>query len=167
MYYTRFDTRFCEIILAGDENGLAHLHMNTGEGSRQFDIVEDWELRPDFFSEIETQVMEYLDGQRTDFHILLNPQGTDFQKKVWSRLQSIPYGTLATYSDIARALGNVKGARAVGAANSKNPIPLIIPCHRVIGVDGNLTGFAHGLTIKEKLITLEKKTIQQGKDPKG
>ncbi len=155
MYYTKFNTRFCEVILAGDEKGLTHLHLNTGEGSRQFEIQKDWDLKPDFFDVIKSQILEYLDGKREVFDVPLNPEGTEFQKKVWTQLRKIPFGRLASYGEIAKRLGNPKASRAVGAANGKNPIPLIIPCHRVVGANGSLTGFAHGLAIKEKLIGLE------------
>ena len=155
MYFTKFNTRFCEIILAGDEKGLAHLHLNTGEGRRQFGIQESWEFKPEFFEDAQAQILEYLGGKRETFDIPLNPAGTTFQKKVWEQLRTIPYNSLASYGEIARKLGNPKASRAVGAANGKNPIPLIIPCHRVVGANGSLTGFAHGLAIKEKLIALE------------
>lgn len=155
MYYTKFNTRFCEVILAGDEKGLAHLHLNTGEGSRQFEIQKDWNLKPEFFDNIKSQILEYLEGKRDVFDVSLNPEGTEFQIKVWTQLRKIPFGRLASYGEIAKRLGNPKAARAVGAANGKNPIPLIIPCHRVVGANGCLTGFAHGLGIKEKLIGLE------------
>ncbi|GAB6147081.1 methylated-DNA--[protein]-cysteine S-methyltransferase [Desulfocicer niacini] len=158
MYYTKFNTRFCEVILAGDEKGLSHLHLNTGEGSRKFGIQEEWELKPAFFEDIKTQILEFLDGSRKTFDVRLNPAGTEFQKKVWEQLRKIPFGHLASYGEIAKQLGNPKASRAVGAANGKNPIPLIIPCHRVVGANGDLTGFAHGLAIKEKLIGLEKGT---------
>ncbi len=156
MYYTIFNTRFCEIILAGDRNGLAHLHLKTGESRRQFILSEDWTHRPDFFSDIQTQIIEYLDGRRHTFDVVLNPAGTPFQKKVWRQLRKIPYGQLVCYSDIAKKLGNPNASRAVGAANGKNPIPLIIPCHRVIRADGSLGGFSSGLAIKKQLITLER-----------
>lgn len=155
MYYTKFNTRLCEIILAGDEKGLVHLHLNTGQGSRQFEIQDSWELKPEFFEDTQSQILEYLAGKREVFEVSLNPAGTEFQKKVWEQLRTIPYNSLAGYGEIAKKLGNPKAARAVGAANGKNPIPLIIPCHRVVGANGNLTGFAHGLAIKEKLIALE------------
>lgn len=157
MYYTKFNTRFCKVILAGDEKGLAHLHLDTGEGRRQFEIQDSWAFDPDFFEDIKRQVLEYLDGKRKTFNVILNATGTQFQKKVWAQLCNIPYGTLVSYNDIAKKLDNSKASRAVGAANGKNPIPLIIPCHRVIGTNGSLTGFAHGLNIKKKLIDLERK----------
>ncbi len=159
MYYTRFNTRLCPIILVGDEKGLVHLHLNTGQDSRPFEIQDCWVLKPEFFKEIQSQILEYLAGQRSVFHVCLNPAGTEFQKKVWVQLRTIPYNTLVSYGDIARKLGNPKAARAVGAASGKNPIPLIIPCHRVVGANGRLTGFAHGLALKEKLIAMEQRAV--------
>ncbi|GAA0182479.1 methylated-DNA--[protein]-cysteine S-methyltransferase [Clostridium sediminicola] len=155
MYYTRFNTRFCEIILVGDEEGLTNLHLNTGEGKRTFEILDEWILNDDFFTEIINEIEEYFNGKRKTFNVKLNPQGTDYQKKVWNELCKIPYGEVYTYKQVATRIGNEKASRAVGMANSKNPIPLIIPCHRVVGSNGKLTGFAHGLTIKKKLIKHE------------
>lgn len=157
MYVTQFHTRFCDIILAGNEHGLSHLHLNTGEGSRQFEVLPTWKRNHRFFQETITQLLEYLDGTRQQFHVAINPQGTVFQKQVWEELCRIPYGMLKSYGEIASALGNEKAARAVGNASSKNPIPLIIPCHRVVGANGRLTGFAHGISIKKQLIGLEQK----------
>ena len=155
MYYTRFDTPFCEIILVGNEEGLSNLHLNTGEGKRSFEISKEWILNETFFADTINQIKEYFRGKRTQFSVIINPQGTEFQKRVWRNLCKIGYGELCTYKDIAKAIGNEKAARAVGMANSKNPIPLIVPCHRVIGTNGKLTGFAHGLAMKERLINLE------------
>lgn len=163
MFYSRWETRFCEMIAVGDEDGLAILHMNTGEGKRSFEISDEWIRNEEFFSEVRRQVDEYLAGRRSGFALKLNPHGTAYQKKVWRALSKIPYGDLVTYKEIAKEVGNEKASRAVGMANSKNPIPLIVPCHRVVGASGKLTGFAHGLKIKEELIFHEKLTmIYQG-----
>lgn len=155
-FYTRFPAPLCEVILAGDEHGISHLHLCTGEGKRVFDISPEWVRNDAFFNDIARQVKEYMEGKRKRFDVRCNPSGTDFQKKVWRELTAIPYGELRTYGEIAKNIGNEKACRAVGMANSKNPIPLIVPCHRVVGTGGKLTGFAHGLTIKEQLIRLEK-----------
>jgi len=155
MYYTTLNTKLCEIILVGDELGLTNLHLNTGEGKRTFEISKEWIENNDFFKETINQIEEYLKGDRKEFNIKLNPKGTEYQKKVWDELCKIPYGSLYTYKNIATSIGNEKASRAVGMANSKNPIPLIIPCHRVVATNGKLTGFAHGLKIKEKLINFE------------
>lgn len=102
------------------------------------------------------QLTEYFRGQRKSFDIPIAPEGTDFQHKVWNALSKIPYGKTATYKDIATLIGNPKACRAVGMANNKNPIAIIIPCHRVIGTNGNLTGYAAGLGTKQKLLEIEK-----------
>lgn len=155
-YYTRFMTPLCEIILAGDEQGLSHLHMQTGEGKRVFEIDPRWVRNDVFFDDVRVQVEEFMTGQRTAFNVKLNPQGTDFQKRVWAELCRIPCGETRSYKDVAVALGNENASRAVGTANGKNPVPLIIPCHRVIAFNGSLAGFAHGVNIKQKLLELEK-----------
>ncbi len=105
------------------------------------------------------QLSQYLAGQRKQFDLPLAPQGTHFQKQVWQELCAIPYGQVRCYQDIARAIGNPKAARAVGMANHRNPIAIIIPCHRVIGKNGTLVGYAGGLAMKEKLLRLEKGTM--------
>lgn len=154
-FYTRFMTPLCEIILAGSEDGLSHLHMQTGEGRRVFEVPSEWVRDDGFFKVVKAQVEDYLAGKRKSFDVKLNPQGTDFQRQVWAELRNIPCGETRSYKQVAEALGNAKASRAVGAANGKNPIPLIIPCHRVIAADGSLAGFAHGTRIKKKLLELE------------
>ncbi|MCL1791069.1 MAG: methylated-DNA--[protein]-cysteine S-methyltransferase [Peptococcaceae bacterium] len=115
-------------------------------------------LVPDHAANLQTirQVLEYLDGRRRDFALRLRLFGTEFQQKVWRELLKIPYGVTISYGDIAYAVGNRKGARAVGMANNRNPVSLIVPCHRVIGKNGKLVGYGGGLDIKEKLLSLEK-----------
>jgi len=103
----------------------------------------------------EGQIMEYLNHQRQVFDLPLSPAGTDFQKKVWTALSDIPYGQTRSYGDIARRIGCPGGARAVGMANHANPIPILIPCHRVVGAKGQLTGYAGGLELKRALLALE------------
>jgi len=105
--------------------------------------------------ETVTQLNEYFEGKRKYFTIKLSPKGTDFQKQVWNELLNIPYGKTASYSDIAIAIGNPKAVRAIGNANNKNPIPIIIPCHRIIGKNRKLIGYAGGLDIKKALLNLE------------
>ena len=103
----------------------------------------------------ERQLCEYFAGNRRDFDLPLAATGTEFQQKVWDALRDIPFGELRSYRDIADSIGNRKAVRAVGAANGKNPIPIVVPCHRVIGSDGSLTGFAGGLAAKQLLLRLE------------
>lgn len=106
------------------------------------------------------QLTEYLNGERKEFTLPLNPSGTPFQKKVWEVLRSIPYGETLSYKEVAEKAGNPKASRAVGMANNRNPIPVIIPCHRVIGADGKLVGYGGGLPTKVKLLTLENCTFK-------
>jgi methylated-DNA-[protein]-cysteine S-methyltransferase len=105
--------------------------------------------------EAQRQLEEYFRGRRTEFELPLNPRGTEFQKGVWRALRRIPFGATRNYADLARELGVPGGARAVGAANGKNPLAIVVPCHRVLGTDGSLTGFAGGLGIKAKLLDFE------------
>ncbi|QJB57103.1 methylated-DNA--[protein]-cysteine S-methyltransferase [Pseudodesulfovibrio sp. zrk46] len=155
-YYTAFKTPYWEIILVGDENGITHLHMVTNEGKRDFIIKENWQRDDAMFTEARKQILEYFDGKRTQFDLPLNPQGTEFQKKAWKALRTIPFGEVRTYKEMAESIGNPNASRAVGTANAKNPIPLIIPCHRVIATGGKLAGFALGVDAKERLLRLEK-----------
>lgn len=104
----------------------------------------------------EQQLVEYLEGRRRDFDLPLAPKGTPFQQRVWAALRDIPWGETRTYRDIARAVDCPKGFRAVGMANNRNPLPIFIPCHRVVGADGSLTGYAGGLEMKRALLELER-----------
>lgn len=108
------------------------------------------------YETIHREIIEFLDGKRKEFTFDIEPEGTDFQKKVWKALRDIPYGETRTYKDIAIAIGNEKACRAVGLANNRNPIVFAIPCHRVIGSNGKLVGFGGGLDVKQKLLNLEK-----------
>ena len=114
------------------------------------------ELHSDFLYEVYTQVNEYLTGRRKQFDVPLKYQGTQFQQSVWQELQKIPYGETRSYQEIAIGIGNEKAVRAVGQANNKNPIMIIIPCHRVIHKNGDITGFACGVEVKRYLLDLEK-----------
>lgn len=107
------------------------------------------------------EILEYLAGKRKEFDVPLAPEGTPFQKSVWNALQTIPYGETATYGEIAAAVGNPKAARAIGRANHDNPIAILIPCHRVVGANGKLTGYAAGLEIKSALLAIEKENTQK------
>jgi methylated-DNA-[protein]-cysteine S-methyltransferase len=106
-------------------------------------------------AELERQLAAYFDGRLTEFDLPLSPKGTPFQLDVWAALRTIPYGTTCSYSDIARKIGRADAVRAVGAANGQNPIPIVIPCHRVIGANGSLTGFGGGLPMKKWLLAHE------------
>jgi len=157
MFYDIYNSKFGDIILVGDENGLSNLHIEKPDGKRKFDIEKDWIKNPLFFIAIKDQLDDFFSHKNTSFDIKLNLIGTDFQKSVWLELTKIPFGETRSYQDIAIAIGKPKASRAIGMANSKNPIPIIIPCHRVIGKNGKLIGFAHGLELKQELLNFENK----------
>jgi len=143
-------------ILAGaDEEGLRDISFL--QGKHPMDIPGTWTRNTKFLKPVFDQISAYFNGELTCFDITLAPMGTPFQKAVWMALLGIPYGKTASYGDIAKAIENPKACRAVGGANGKNPIPLIIPCHRIIGANGKLVGYGSGLPIKEKLLALESK----------
>ena len=119
------------------------------------DCCEKTSVETDFIKDIKKQLYEYFSGKRTTFNIKINPAGTDFQKLVWKELQKIPYGKTKSYSEIAAATGNKNAQRAVGSACNKNPIMIIIPCHRVISKNNNLGGYAYGSKIKQQLLNIE------------
>ena len=140
--------------LEGDENGL-----NTVTLLEQ-DEPES-EIIPEVLVDAVYQLNEYFEGKRQNFDLLLNPEGTEFQKKVWSLLSEIPYGKTVSYLELSKRLGDVKAIRAVASANGKNPLWIIIPCHRVIGSDGSLTGYAGGLHRKKWMLNHESPSRQQ------
>ena len=119
------------------------------------DNPTDIQCRDEALAQCARQLEEYFAGERKTFDLPLAATGTPFQKSVWKALVEIPFGELRSYSDIARKIDRVKAVRAVGAANGRNPLPIVVPCHRVIGSDGSLTGFAGGLALKEQLLKLE------------
>ena len=111
-----------------------------------------------------TQLQEYLEGRRQTFELILHPDGTAFQKAAWQALMEIPYGETRTYKQQAESIGKPKALRAIGMANHRNPIPIFIPCHRVIGADGSLTGYGGGLDIKRTLLALERRTLEKKRE---
>lgn len=153
MYYCFLKTPIGELLLAGDAEGLTL--VGFPQGSMRREPEEDWIFNERPFAEARAQLTDYFAGRRKVFDLPLKPTGTDFQRQVLAELQRIPYGETASYSDIATRIGRPKAVRAVGAANGRNPIPIIIPCHRVIGAHGDLTGFGGGLATKEALLRLE------------
>lgn len=132
------------------EEGGALLAVTT---HRSYEGVEQ---ETALIKEAYQQLSEYLKGERKEFDLPLNPKGTDFQKRVWRALCDIPYGETRSYKQIAKSVGNSKAVRAVGMANNRNPITIVVPCHRVIGADGKLVGYGGGLEMKEFLLRLEK-----------
>jgi len=140
--------------IKGDKNGLASVHFLETEENKGAKI-------PKHLQKIVKQLQEYFEDKRTEFNIKLNPEGTDFQKRVWGKLEEIPFSKTVSYKTIANRLGDPKVIRAAASANGKNPIAIIIPCHRVIGSDGSLTGYAGGLHRKKWLLDHENPVKQQ------
>ena len=120
-------------------------------------FVKSSDYQPEIMNESMKQITEYFKGERKEFNLKLDPNGTDFQLMVWEEVKKVPFGKTATYLDIAKQTGSLKNTRAVGLANGKNPIPIIIPCHRIIGTNGKLTGYAGGLERKKWLLQHELK----------
>jgi methylated-DNA-[protein]-cysteine S-methyltransferase len=158
MHYCYLDTPIGELMLAGDEEGLCMVEFPE-DGVRR-EAAPDWIYSEEPFADAREQLTAYFDGELKSFDLKLQPGGTEFQLEVLEALQNIPYGTTTSYGDIARRIGRPKAVRAVGAANGRNPIPIIIPCHRVIGSNGDLTGFAGGIPIKQALLRLELENSQ-------
>ena len=147
MFQYRYKTAIGNIFIAAEEEFITNISFKE----LNYDYKETALIRNTY-----NQICEYLEGKRTCFDVPINFRGTPFQKSVWNALRKIPYGATATYKDIAKSIGNPKAYRAVGLANNKNPIAIIIPCHRVIGSNGELTGYAGGLEIKKSLLKIEK-----------
>lgn len=147
-----YSTRIGSVTF-GEKNG-AISYLTTGEVGEEHIVLET-----PLIQEAYNQLNEYLNGTRTTFDFPINPQGTAFQLKVWKALCDIPYGEIRSYKQIAQAIGQPKAVRAVGMANHRNPLLIVIPCHRVIGSNGQLVGYTAGLTLKEHLLRLEKQSI--------
>jgi len=140
--------------IQGDETGIFKIHIMDEE-------VEISTSIPKELKKAVSQLEEYFDGKRTQFDFKLNPSGTEFQKKVWQELLNIPFGKTCSYLDLSKKLGDVKAIRAVASANGKNPLWIVVPCHRVIGTDGSLTGYAGGLWRKKWLLEYENPVKQE------
>jgi methylated-DNA-[protein]-cysteine S-methyltransferase len=153
MNYRYVDSPIGPLLLAGDAQGLKIVGFPAGKG--RIEPAPDWTEKHDGFKEVKKQLDEYFGGERKTFDLKLAPHGTAFQLDVLNALQKIPYGETRSYRDIAEDVGRPKAVRAVGAANGRNPLPVIIPCHRVIGANGSLTGFGGGITTKKYLLDLE------------
>ncbi|MFC1795931.1 methylated-DNA--[protein]-cysteine S-methyltransferase [Pseudomonadota bacterium] len=154
MNYRYMHSPIGEILVAGDSDGLKYVGFPSGKGRVEPDA--SWCLDETGFNDVRSQMAEYFAGTRSEFELKLAPDGTPFQLAVLDALQQIPYGETCSYGDIATRIGKPKAVRAVGAANGRNPLPIIIPCHRVIGSNGSLTGFGGGLPTKRFLLDLER-----------
>ena len=153
MYYCYLETPIGELLLAGENDALSMIGFP--QGSMRRDPESDWIYNEKPLARARQQLEEYFAGDRKDFDLPLQFNGTEFQVKVLKALQKIPYGETVSYGEIAKRIGKPKAVRAVGAANGRNPIPIVVPCHRVIGSGGDLTGFGGGLDTKEALLRLE------------
>lgn len=157
MIYTVFDSQVGQLIIASEGTAITHLEVLGNESNRSSLIEKDWiEDRSFFHWEIDS-INKYLDGEPLVINRPLKPEGTEFQKKVWDALQKIEHGTTISYSTVARWIGQPTAHRAVASAIGKNPIALLIPCHRVIRSNGELGGFAFGLSVKKELLQRESK----------
>jgi len=152
------------LMFVGDEHGLRALSFQ--DGAHPLVPPASWREASAPFGEAIRQLGEYFSGKLSRFDLVLAPQGTPFQQSVWRALQTIPYGETLSYLELSRRIGRPNSARAVGAANGRNPIPIIIPCHRVIGANGSLTGFGGGLDLKRRLLVLEGALLDVFPDPR-
>jgi methylated-DNA-[protein]-cysteine S-methyltransferase len=159
VHYARLQSPVGPLLLAATEKGLRCLHFDRGNlpkpGRDEIWIESEEPLRP-----YVEQLLAYFRGQRRDFTFDLDLKGTSFQKKCWEALRRIPYGSTCSYADLAREIGSPRAFRAVGQANHNNPVAIVVPCHRVVGADGSLTGYGGGMEIKQKLLRLEGAAIQ-------
>lgn len=156
--YTRMASPVGPLMLVADEAGLRRIDFVNGRSPVRSD--PHWRESAEYLGETVRQLLAYFAGELEAFDLPLVPQGTPFQLAVWKRLCEIPYGETISYGELARRVGNPNASRAVGLANGSNPIPIVIPCHRVIGSNGKLTGYGGGLPIKEKLLALERRQLR-------
>jgi methylated-DNA-[protein]-cysteine S-methyltransferase len=153
LQYTFEDSPIGSLLLVGNDRALHGLYMQDGRKPKQ--IEPDWQRSASCFADVAAQLREYFAGKRVAFDLALALDGTPFERRVWSALTEIPYGETCSYGELARRLDQPSAARAVGLANGRNPIAVIVPCHRVIGADGTLTGYGGGLERKRILLELE------------
>lgn len=153
LYWHEIDSPIGRLLFAGD--GASLIQVCFQSGPRPLRPADSWIADAAPFRTVIAQLEEYFTGQRRTFDLPLAPRGTEFQQRVWRALREIPYGNTISYGELARRIGKPSAPRAVGLANGANPLPIIVPCHRVIGTDGSLTGFGGGLPIKRRLLALE------------
>lgn len=155
MTYDYLETPIGRLFVAADDHGLRHIEFERNRYPTK--IGDEWRRDPKPLRAVKAQLDAYFAGELMQFDLELAPEGTAFQTAVWNALCRIPYGATVSYGDIARDLGAPKAVRAVGAANGRNPLPIIVPCHRVIGANGSLTGFGGGLPVKKFLLEHEQR----------
>lgn len=161
MNYRYIDSPFGRVLIAGDEKGLTWVAFVRGR-QRSTPLTEWVEAKRDaLLRETQRQLDAYFAGRSAGFDLPLDPRGTVFQRRVWRKLVAIPFGKTISYTDLARRVGRPTAIRAVGAANGQNPVSVIIPCHRVLGKNGDLTGYGGGLETKRRLLELERCTMEK------
>ncbi|MGI8760327.1 MAG: methylated-DNA--[protein]-cysteine S-methyltransferase [Jatrophihabitantaceae bacterium] len=153
MRFSYVDSPLGELLVTRDESGIAGLYLPTGRNP--VTARPEWTRDDAAFDDVRAQLDEYFAGTRREFDLPLHPTGTGFQKRVWDALLEIPYGQTASYGTTAAAIGAPTAARAVGLANGQNPISIVVPCHRVVGANGSLTGYGGGLDAKRWLLSHE------------
>jgi len=157
VFYTTFESPVGPLLLAGDSDALCLVSFESSKHAAP--PQGDWKHDNAPFAEVIRQLQAYFRGELRQFDVPLALEGTEFQRRVWNALQAIPYGETISYLQLAERIGNSRAVRAVGLANGSNPIPIIVPCHRVIGSDGSLTGFGGGISTKKKLLELESRQL--------
>jgi len=156
MYYSRMESPIGPLVIGVTDKGLAVIEWDRGEFPEgRLARMADWKESEEHTAAAKRELREYFAGKRKAFEVKLDLHGTEFQKKCWHALLRIPYGQTRTYAEIAKAVGNPRGFRAVGMANHDNPVPIVVPCHRVLASDGTLGGYGGGLDVKRKLLELE------------
>lgn len=153
VWYTLLGTPLGALCIVGTTKGLTHVEFQDGE--RPVRLKPGWQEDQGVLGEARKQLQAYFEGRRQRFTLALAPEGTPFQQRVWRELQEIPWGTTTTYREIAERLGQPAAVRAVGHANGRNPIAIVIPCHRVVDANGRLTGYAGGIATKRRLLQHE------------
>ena len=163
--FRRLASPLGEILIAGDCDRITIVSFQ--QGTSPIEVLPEWQESPAGFAEAARQIGAYFRGELKAFDLELRVAGTPFQAAVWQALAEIPYGTTVSYREVAERIGNPRAVRAVGLANSLNPVPLIVPCHRVIGADGGLTGYRGGIEIKRRLLEIEQTGNRQTEQRAG
>jgi methylated-DNA-[protein]-cysteine S-methyltransferase len=158
LFYDIMPSSLGDLLILSSEKGIKSIQFSTG---KEFSVDDTWVHKPEELKQVRLQLDEYFSGERSTFDLSLDPEGTVFQKQIWKELCNIPHGQTCTYQDIANAIGKPNACRAIGMANSKNPILIVVPCHRVIGKNGKLTGYAGGLHNKARLLEIENIDFKQ------
>jgi methylated-DNA-[protein]-cysteine S-methyltransferase len=159
LFYKEMESPVGKLKLVASANALIAVLWERERPNRVKLAMLQHDPQQPILKETERQLGEYFAGTRNQFDLPLEPTGTEFQKKVWRALQEIPFGQTRSYLDLAKSIGSAKAVRAVGAANGKNPLSIVVPCHRIVGANGTLTGFAGGLEAKAKLLALEARKV--------